>query len=87
MYLKIVRPKSNAGEVSETVTILEAKQFTHHVEVDTLDGSLFLVLVIDGEKTFYSDGKDVTVYVMNDNGKTIDKIEWNELVNHPEIFE
>ena len=50
------------------------------------DSGINLRLRLDGEEVVYSENDSITVYVMNDNGKTIDKIEWDYSIIHPEIM-
>jgi len=85
MYVKIVKynGKSKVGRVETT---REAKTFSHEVRDNMASGELELVLTIDGEEFTYDENTSVSVYVMSDTGRTIDKVEWDYLEIHPEIL-
>jgi hypothetical protein len=84
MYIKIVKRNGNASLVGPVEKIREVKEFAYLVMHD--DSGINLRLRLDGEEVVYSENDSITVYVMNDNGKTIDKIEWDYSIIHPEIM-
>jgi len=84
MYIKVVVPHVVGTTIGST-TIIEVKQFKQHVEAGP-DGDPCLVLDLDRDRLLFSETDPVVVYVMNDDGKTIDKIFWDEETNHSEML-
>lgn len=79
MFLKIVETRAVGGN---TTILREIKSLQHYAEWDEIPGEIVLVLEVDGDTLRYSENRAITVYLMNEDGKTIDKIEWDYEIAH-----
>lgn len=87
MYIKIMRniqPALDLG-LQSSETIQEVKDFSHYTSRPSKD-EVELTIVLDGKEETFGEYDDVDIYIMNGDGKTIDKVIWNELTRHPEIL-
>jgi len=85
MYIKIVSRSTVGAVVGKVEEIKEVKSFSHyHYKSDS--DELMFTIEIDGEQTHYDENDSITIFVMNNEGKTIDKVEWDYSLVHPEIL-
>lgn len=78
MYVKVVRRNIPPDIEEDGMTIYEVRKFTSGVTyLEKQDGEFHIQL--DGDEIIFGPDDPVDIYVMNNEGKTIDRYSWDAM--------